>query len=546
MKIIRRPGLAVERRLMIPWLGSPGGAPGRRRTSVADRALSLLIRDAALSFHSGDYAAADRGADAVLRMAPRSSLGPAIKALIAAQSGDRAAAERRLASARGWLRALRGMLRARWGEHDAARRDLEATRRIERSAWACAARAAADNRVGRFRSALKELAGMRSVLPSSPEPDLLASAIHLEQAQYAEAAACLSRAARSAPADAEIRRRLSRVYFVEGDLPSARREIEAACRLSPGDAELRQERLRLCLLLDDEAASRSQLREKWPPGVRDFWRAYAACRAGRFAESRRLFAAAEGACGDERLARTSALYRRVAQILSEAPKPQPPSGKELLILGMGFRHPYQVSVEVLRALRGCEEYFCNLSDSAVVDLLGLFGVPLRTIVFRRSNGQSTSCARIVMRAMKSLGRAGVVTRGQPVYYGRLAARLVRDCAARGIDCRVPPSVSIADLFPSLVGRVRGEALGFQVRDRRSLAGLDARLPVLIYNFSSGKERRELCRKIRARHAAGEACWLLAGSGALEYEPVETTVGEVEAAMLGADHAVTILLPAVRS
>ncbi len=544
---LRVPNRAEERRHMIPWLGSPGGkAAAAKRPTVPWN----LVHRAAENFKKGDLAAAGRDADAFIGLLPGAAAGPAMKALLAAQSGDKAETERWLEAAgprgpEGWALALRGMMRARWGEHDAARADLSATRRVERSAWASAERAHAYNRVGLYWSALTELGHMRRAMPDSPEPELRASAIHLEQAQYEEAAACLARARRVAPADAAVPRQLSRVHFVEGDLPSARRAIEDACRLAPEDISLRQERLRLCILLDDDKASDALLKEAWPPGVRDFWLAYVACRKKRFDESARLFAAAEKAAEDSQLASTSVFYRHVARVLSEAPPAAPPAGKELLIMGLGFRHPYQVSVEVLWALRGCEEFFSNLSDTTVADMLGLFGAPMRTIVFRRSDGQSTACARIVMKAMKAIDRGGVVTRGQPNFYGRLAYRLVKDSAARGIACRIPPSVSIADFFPSLVGRVRGSSLGMEVRDTNGLVGLDPRLPVVVYNFFSGERRREQALAIRSLFAPEDPCWLMAGSGQLEYEPSQTTMAAFEAALMGGDPAVSVLLPARR-
>ncbi len=539
---------AEERRQMSPWLGDAGLAkrPAARRSPAGSP--WTLIHSAAAHYGRGDLQAAGRDADLFIGRLPGSAAGPAMKALLAAQRGDRAETERWLEASgprgpEGWALALRGMMRARWGDHDAARADLDATRRCERSAWASAERADAYNRVGMYTRALTELGRMRRAMPESPEPEIRASAIHLEQAQYEEAAACLASAVRLAPADPAVRRQLSRVHFVAGDLPSARLAIDEACRLAPGDESLRQERLRLCVLLDDEKTVAALLKEAWPPGVRDFWLAYAACRKKRFDESVSLFAAAEAACGDAQLASTCAFYRHVARVLSEAPKPAPLAGKELLIMGLGFRHPYQVSVETLWALRGCEEFFSNLSDMTVADMLGLFGVPLRTIVFRRTDGQSAPCARIVLKAMKRLGRGGVVTRGQPVYYGRLAYRLVLDCAARGIACRVPPSVSIADFLPSLVGRVRGAALGMEVRDTNGLAGLDPRLPAVIYNFARGNGRRAQARAIAAMFAPEDPCWLMAGSGQNEYEPKETTIGALEPVLMQADAAVTLLLPA---
>lgn len=531
---------------MIPWLGSPGG----RAAAVKRPALPWsLVHRAAENFSKGDLAAAGRDADAFIGLLPGSAAGPAMKALLAAQGGDKAATESWLEAAgpngpEGWALALRGMMRARWGEHDAARADLDATKKIERSAWACAERADAYNRVGLFWDSLTEFAHMRRAIPDSPEPDIRASAIHLEQAQYEEAARCLARAARLSPGDVRVPRQLSRVRFVEGDLPGARAAIDAACALASDDIGLRQERLRICVLQDDDKAVAALLKGTWPAGVRDFWLAYVACRQKRFGESQRLFAAAEKATDDAQVASTCVFYRHVARVLSEAPKaPAPPPGRELLVMGLGFRLPYQSSVEALWSLTGCEEFFSNLSDKTVADMLGLYGVPMRTIVFRRSDGQSTSCARLVMKGMKSLGRGAVVTRGMPTFYGRLAYRLTKDCAARGIACRVIASVSIADLFPTLVGRVRGAALGYEVRDTNGLAGLDPRLPVVVYNFSSGEQRREQCRLIQGQFDAQDPCWLMAGSGYSEFEPLETTVGALEPILMQADSAVTVLLPA---
>lgn len=535
-----------ERRHMIPWLGSPGGKVAAAKKPAMPWA---LVHRAAEKFAKGDLAAAGRDVDAFIGLMPGSAAGPVMKALLAAQAGDKTATEAWLEAAgprgpAGWARAVRGMMRARWGEHDSAHADLDATRKVERSAWACAERADAYNRIGLFWDSLTEFGHMRKAIPGSPEPDIRASAIHLEQAQYEEAARCLVRAKRLAPGDVRVPRQLSRVRFVEGDLPGARAAIDEACRLDPNDVGLRQERLRICVLQDDDETVGVLLERAWPPGLRDFWLAYVACRRKRFDESIRLFAAAEKATEDSQVASTCAFYRHVARVLSQAPKaPPPPPGRELLIMGLGFRLPYQSSVEALWSLTSCEAFFSNLSDKTVADMLGLYGIPMRTIVFRRSDGQSTSCARLVMKGMKTLGRGAVVTRGMPNYYGRLAHRLTKDCEARGIKCRILPSVSIADLFPAMAGRVRGAHLGFEVRDTNGLGGLDPRLPVIVYNFSSGEQRREQCALIRSQFAPEDPCWLMAGSGYLEFSPLETTIAGLEPHLMAADSAVTLLLPA---
>lgn len=545
----KRPDGGEERRHMAPWLGE-SGTRSKPRASSGGRAPWSLIAGAARHFQAGDAAAAERDADAFIARMPGAASGPVMKALLAAHLGDRVAAERWLEAAgprgpEGWVLAVRGMLRARWQDFDGALRDLQASRRSEGSAWAVATRAEVYNRVGLYRQALTELARMRRVMPGSPEPDSRAAAIHLEQAQYEEALACMDRAVKRAPGDAALRRQRSRVHFVEGDLGSARRDIEEAWKLAPGDLDVRQERLRLCLLLDDHEASEAQLREAWPAGIGEFWLGYLRCRQKRFDESRDLFAAAEAAAGDGPQAHRCAFYRFVVRVLAQAPPPAPIEGKELVIMGLGYRHPYQLSVEAVWALSACEEFYSNLSDTTVADFLGLFGVPMRTIVFRRTDGQSTACARIAMKAMRSVTRGAVTTRGQPNYYGRLAYRLVQDCAARGIACRIIPTVSISDFLPSLVGRAEGGLLGMQIRDTNDLDRLDARLPMVVYNFASGSQRLTQGRRLQAMWAADRPCWLLAGSGQLEYEPLETTVGALDRALATADPAVTLMLPARR-
>ena len=387
---------------------------------------------------------------------------------------------------------------------------------------------------------------MRRLLPRSPEPRVRAAAIHLEQAQYAAAARKLGEAIALSPGDPGLLQQRARVRCVEGESGLARRDIERACRLAPEDGALRQEWMRLTVIAGDHAAARRALSlGRLGPGASEFWRAYIACREGRFAESSERFGRAAGLLeGTDPAQRQKArLFSRIARVLGEGPAPSAPAGKELLIMGLGYRHPYQLSVDVIRSLRGCEAIYSNLSDPTVAEFLGLYPVPARGIVFRRADGQSTECARIVMAGLKTVRRAGVVTRGNPVYYGRLAYRLVTDCASRGYACRVLSSVSIGDFFPSLVDHARGEALGVQIRDSSGLDGLDKRLPLIIYNFTSGEGRRRLCRKLARLYPASHPCHLLAGSGALEYEPSAVTIAGLEPALMRADAAVTLLLPA---
>lgn len=546
------------------WLGALELMRGRGRVAKAllEQARGLdpaypwiYVYRAALCFRSGELAAAERDVEIFQELRPGSAAGPGLRGVLCAARGEqgptRAWLERAAAGrAPAWVQALRGSLRLRWGETEAALEDLEAAARREPSAWVLGERAKALNAVGRFASALRSLERMRRALPLSPEPDIRASDIHLDQAQYAQAARCLSRAIRLSRGDAALHHRRSRVFFVEGDLRAARVEIEAACRRAGRDGSRRTfevERLRLCLLGGDYGTARRLLsRRGWLSAAeRDYWLAYLLCRQGRLGESRELFrrawrGGARPGGREGELAGRARFYHGVLRVLEE-PAPAPGSGPELRIMGLGYRQPYQVSREVLALMRGCEIFFSNLSDSAVSDLLGLFPAPARTIVFRQDDHQSVACAREVMRGFRGARIVGVVTRGHPLFYGRLAYRLVEECRRRAIRCLTPASVSIADTITGLRPHAEGEALGLEVRDARCLEGLDGRVPLVVYNLPSPRERGGPCEALRRRYPPEFASSLLPGSGDREFVPSVCRMGELDRALERADAAVTLLL-----
>ncbi|HEX4046317.1 MAG TPA: SAM-dependent methyltransferase, partial [Elusimicrobiota bacterium] len=279
--------------------------------------------------------------------------------------------------------------------------------------------------------------------------------------------------------------------------------------------------------------------------AREHWTGYLLCRRRRYALSRARF---EAAARLDPSRASSAFYAQVARALGEGRAPRRHgAGRRLTIMGLGYRQPFQVSREALFALRDCQVIYSNLSDSSVADFLGLFPSPFRAIVFRRRDRQSTRCARDVMPAFERSRRVAVVTRGHPLYYGRLAYRLVMDCRRLGIEVRVPGSVSISDTLVGMTDHARGETLGLQVRDSAALAALDRRLPLVLYNLSSqGGERMRLSRELASLYPSGQSCVLLAGSGDAEFSPTLTPLAELGAALDRADEAVTLLLPAAAS
>lgn len=552
----------AERRRLNCWLGRrPGDSkplPVERALSEGrlDEARALLeaagpddwsgVYRCAACFQSGDLEGAERHARALIESRPRSAVGSALLALVRAASGDREGARRSVegAAALGpapWVLGLRGLLRARWGELDAARADLDAAAAGEPSSWILLERAEALNRLGLFTPALADLDRARRLMPGAVEPDLRAAAFHLDQAQYAQAKRRFSRVLARRPSDASAWAGRAQVSMVEGDLAAALSDLKRACRLAPRDIRLLESRLRLEIMLGRYAAARRSLRGL-SGSAREHWTGYLLCRQGRYAESRSRF---EAAARLDASRASSAFYAQVARALGEAPAPRRRgAARGLTIMGLGYRQPFQVSREALFAMRDAEVIYSNLSDSSVADFLGLFPAPFRAIVFRRRDQQSTRCARDVMPAFDRFRRVAVVTRGHPLYYGRLAYRLVTDCRRLGIEVRVPGSVSISDTLVGMTDHARGETLGVQVRDSASLSGLDLRLALVLYNLSSqGGERMRLSRELASLYPSGQSCVLLAGSGDAEFSPSLSPLAELGSALERADEAVTLLLPA---
>ncbi len=395
------------------------------------------IYRAAAAFQAGDLAGALNHAEALIRSRPKFACGSALLALVVAARGDRAGAQSNLQEAvslgsSAWVLGLRGLLRARWGELEGARTDLDAAVAGEPSSWILLERAEVLNRLGLFIPALKDLDRARRLMPGAVEPDLRAASFHLDQAQYAQAKSRLTRVLKLRPADAQAWAGRAQVAMVEGDFRAALSDLSRATRLAPGDLRLLEGRLRLELMLNRYAAARISLRGL-SGAARDHWTGYLLCRHGRYAQSRAKF---ETAARLDPSRASSAFYAQVARALGEGRAPKRhPAGRRLTIMGLGYRQPFQVSREALFVLRDCEVFYSNLSDSAVADFLGLFPAPFRAIVFRRLDLQSTRCARDVMPAFKRYRRVAVVTRGHPLYYGRLAYRLVKDCERQGIEVR---------------------------------------------------------------------------------------------------------------
>lgn len=340
-----------------------------------------------------------------------------------------------------------------------------------------------------------------------------------DQARFRKALVLLGRAARLAPRDAKILLRRARCLFIQGRLEEARRDLLAARRLSPGDHDAARELAQL-MLVSGLAGEAEAVVAELPAAERPFWLGYRRCRERRYAEAARLFARCEGP--------RASLFSWAARVLAGSPARSPSKGRELLLVGVGSRQPFEASAGALRALASCDAIYSNLSDSLVADLLGLFPVPCRSVVFRRTAREADESSRAIMAGFKAARRVAMVTRGQPLVYGRLAWRLKELCGAAGIRLVAASSTSAYDAAPCPFD---DRAPGLQVLDAWGLGDADPRLPAVVFMPDQGRRAAFLAQAARL-YPPERFCGLVPSEGA----PVATTVAGLGARLGALDHA----------
>ncbi len=471
----------------------------------------------------------------------------AIEAVLKEDAGDLQRSEELLEAALkngrpAWVYALRGAMRARRGDLLGAREDLDRAARRDDSPWVHLERARLLRRLGRLPLSLKVLQKVAKAAPKSAEPHLTAAAIHFDQARYAKALGSLNRALMLEPGRPDACDQRARVFFILSDWRLAEKDLRQALDLAPDDPGLK-ERLAQTLIHGGQTAEarRELLHLKHRLGAPEFWMGYLRCRQRRYLDAERLFARAEDLGQDEDFRKKARFCRWVARLLKGRPEETVPRGKELTIIGLGYRYPYQIDVAALKALSRCETIFSNTADPAVVDFLGLFPAPRRATYFRDSKAQASLSAAEVLRSFQKMRRLVVVTRGHPVVFGQLALDLAKACARHGVACRVIGAVTTFDLLASLVPFKPTGSLGLQVRDSMDLKGVRPQTPVMVYRPLS-KKSRGLERMLK-RYPKSHLCYLLTGRG--DGEQIMTV--EARALRLGfeqAGHSSTMFVPAV--
>jgi tetratricopeptide (TPR) repeat protein len=436
----------------------------------------------------------------------------------------------------------------RWSE---ALDELAGIRRP--TAFVRAQKAVALDKLGRFEDAVREWDAVARLMPGSPDPDAAAAQVLQDQAQYARALRRLDRAIRLAPGRAELRARRARLLSIQGRFDEAGSDIEAALRAEPGRRELELEAAKISILRgrETEAERRLNALERADGGDLEpaRLRGLADFRARRWAAARKRFEAlARRARGrDVDAERRASFYAAAAKVLElEGPAIE---GSRLALCGLGYRHPWQTSVEVVRALAACRVIYTNHSDGEVAEFISLFGAEIRPVVFRKWRSQATSCSRQVFAGVAEGGIIGFVTRGHPLFFGALAEKMVLRARRDGVPCRVFGSVSLAETALSLAANPGPGRKGLHVVDGRILCegkGLSLpwnTVPAVVYNIGEPGQRRKLALGLGRLFPEGRDCYLFAGSGADEYVAARRTVGQLPEALERADDAVTVFVPA---
>ena len=556
------PGAALveaEARILLGELDAARSALDRalaaEPSGAAARLLSAVAR---LSAGELDSAASDLD----LAVAP-GPLGPALlaaRALLLAQRGDEAGGEALLSRAlgetpAGWLHALRGTLRRGLGDLAGARLDLDRAVEEEPSAWALAQRADVLNRSGFYRDALKDLARAAELAPGSAAPHAQAANVYFDQAFYPEALEAMDKALALAPADPGLLARRARFDTVLGRWPEAERGLRRSLALSE-DPQTRFELLSVLAMLDRgaEVLRAVDAGEAAPP-FNDYLRGYVSFRAGRRAAARGYFLKAmKNASGS--FAERLRLYAEVAAVLGDRgrkPKARPRGAPQFYLCGIGIKHPYQATVEILRALDQCSVIYNNLGDPQIADFLGLFRAKILA-VDRRFGEPAMGRVERILGGVKATGApTGFVTRIHPFIYRRIANDLAQICENRGIRYRAYGAVSLTEAAWGL-GDERAPSpkadapFGGRAFDLVWLAAhadqLSPRHALVVYCIAPEDQRRRLCALLETRYPAAHPAFVLAGSGDKEGEVRALTVGALAEALPRFDMGAVLYVPAL--
>lgn len=502
----------------------------------------------------GELDAAQKDLQQASRARAAAPTAAALDALLEGQRGRPQRGLDRLARARPTALscAVRGLLRRDLGDLDGSRGEFDRAIALEPSAWAYSQRADVLNRTGFFQKAVEDARRAGELLPNSPLPRAQEANIFFDQAMYVEAMEALERALALAPDDASLRARRARFLLVLSRFVEAESDMARACALAPDDGQLRFERLLVQILLGREDEALAALSAaRLDRAFSDYLRGYVACRRRDYVRARVLFLSAAKAA-DGGFAERLRFYALVARLLAETSVARTAGDVEprLYLCGIGIRHPYQISVEALRALARCAVLYNNLGDPQVTEFLGLFGAEIRAVT-RVPGEPAMGRVERLIAGLDSGRPSGFVTRIHPYIYRRIANDLVTVCRREGLSFHAFGAVSLTEVSWGLGEAARASGPSdpsasrvFDIYELTRKPGLlEPRAATVVYCIAAGEVRRALCRLLRDRYSAGHVVYILAGSGDKEREVEPVRVRELESRLLAVDLGAVLYIPA---
>lgn len=507
----------------------------------------------------GDFKGARKEWAKTLRWAPGSVAARAMIGLSLAGEGRPREAARRLEAATRsdgsrspYLHALNGLVQRQLGDLELSRASLDRALTRAPSPWMFSHRADVLNRLGFYERALQDLSSLSQMDPENADADVQAANVLFDQAFYNDALEAMSRAVEKRPGDPGLLTRQARMLLAASRHEEAVEAVEKAHALAPLDAQIQIERIQILVLAGRLDEAEQALRKRRWAGS-PFGRLMGgilACRRADYAGASRRFQAARKAAelrGDP-LAARAGLYAMVSRLLAEevraAGSRHPAAG--LHLLSVGVRHPFQVTVEVVRTLAHCSEVYTNVPDPEVREFLCLF--PGRVVGVPRLRDQpDLARARWIMDRVRSGSRVGFVTRIHPFMYRRIGFDLVGLCRERAVAFHAYAAVSLTELAAGLAaeggahGRQALRVFDISAVNRRP-ALLDSSQPAVIYCIGTESERLRLCGLLRSRYPRGHGAFLLGGSGDREQAAPRVPLTRLPAALAGADTGCVLYVP----
>lgn len=332
----------------------------------------------------------------------------------------------------------------------------------------------------------------------------------LQARKFSAAEAAFRAALKRSPDNPSVWLRVADCAFLRRDMSAAAKAAARAHELGGGPDLLRR-RLQAVLLARDEAGARRVLAAPGlPVGEVLFWRGVLSARARKWNAARTLFLSSVQAAPGRLAVRAGLLAAWAAH--RDAVAPPDARGRGVVVVGLGWKRPRQATVGGLDALASCARLFvvANTVDDEVRDLLCLFRARVSPVVFRGSETEAARAAGLAVAA-GAKGRAGTVTRGNPLVYGRFAARLVSAAEERGVPVEVFPGVSAFEGLAAEETPAPGAPLGLELRGGFSLGDAGTRRPVLAFAPSALSGRKTLAAAL-TRAARGAMVRVLTSEG----------------------------------